>query len=180
MLDVSAIDNLCRAMLAQMADQSQEFLLFEGSDDEFQSVVARFLETYGGSLGLSLLLRHHRRVSRLRRQNLVDIVSLMNTNRRMGADVLLEFYARFTRVPLEQFSFLDDLGIEHETAYGSSFFETASSTDNYGEWEVLTPDESNARIHVQNNLPIEVTKELKKIVSLESQLDNVQASRIDL
>jgi hypothetical protein len=161
-----SIERKCQVFAEQLASTSEKFVPFEGTAIDFRSITARFLEVYGGSLGLSFLLRHHSWLKHLRHQDLRQIVLLMRTNRVMGSDVILEFYGRFTQVPLEQFNFLDALGINHKTAYGASFFGAVSSDEDFGGWEVLSPQESVARVREQNNLSIEVTNELKKIVSL--------------
>jgi hypothetical protein len=194
-MDYETTEENCQALAKQLTFAIAEFSPLQCDEQDFQVIAARFLERYGGSLGLSFLLKHHTRISELRREDLQRMVALMRAHPAMGVDVLLEFYGRFTRVPLEQFRFLDAFGIDYKTTYGSTFFDRGSAEgilsqrnevlspesleyvdtlvrpadqDNYGEWDVLAPAETVARILEQNNLPIEVKDKLQNIVSLNT------------
>lgn len=78
------------------------------SKNELINLYSKILEYYGGSTATGFILKSYRYFFLLNKEDIKNLLSIMNHNLALGRDTLIEFYALHTKTEKSSFDFIDN------------------------------------------------------------------------
>jgi len=78
------------------------------SKSELINLYSKILEYYGGSMATEFILKSYHYFFLLDKENIKNLLSIMNYNLELGRDTLIEFYALHTKTKKTSFDFIDN------------------------------------------------------------------------